>query len=85
MPDQLIFVLIPLPIIIIIIIIINIIINLFKFDNKKFTSGKFITIVIKLINVNYEHSSVKTKQNLTSLCIQRGMNFRNKFSKKYES
>ena len=29
-----------------------IIINLFKIDGKKITIGKFITTVIKLINVN---------------------------------
>ena len=46
------------------IIIIIIIINLFKVDNKKITSSKFITIVIKLININQEHSSVKTIKNI---------------------
>ena len=49
---------------IIIVIIIIIIINLFKVDNKKITSSKFITIVIKLVNINQEHSSVKTIKNI---------------------
>ena len=39
-----------------------IIINLLKVDDKKFTSSRFITIVVKLINVNEEHSSVKIKK-----------------------
>ena len=36
-------------------------IYLFKADDKKVTSSKFITIVIKLINANLKHSSAKTK------------------------
>ena len=37
-------------------------IYLFKADDKKVTCSKFITIVIKLINANLKHSSVKTKK-----------------------
>ena len=37
-------------------------IYLFKADDKKVTSSKFITIVIKLINANLKHASVKTKK-----------------------